>query len=138
MIDSLKLFNYWHLFRKNTLFAFKNAIDFLHVKIYMFFSVFINILIWFLARRIKADAGSDRIALHYTVDFGIDYYGTAGQVFIIPVFGLIIILFNFSVLLLFSRRKDFSLLSHLFLATALLANLVLLAAISSVYLINFR
>ena len=137
-MNSLKLFNIFYIFQKNSANAFSCVFAFFYVKVYLFFLFFVNILIWFFARYIKIATGTEQIALHYTVDFGIDFYGDAGKIFIIPLLGLIIILFNFIIVLILSQNKDFILFSHILLIAALLSNVVLLAAILSVYLINFR
>ena len=136
-MNSLKLFNIFYIFQKNLSNSLSGIFAFFYVKVYSVFLVCINILIWFFARHIM-ETGTEQIALHYTVDFGIDFYGDARQIFIIPILGLIIILFNFIIVIILSQNKDFVLLSHILLIAALLSNIVLLAAISSVYLINFR
>ncbi|MCK5509968.1 hypothetical protein KAI65_00285 [Candidatus Parcubacteria bacterium] len=136
-MNSLKLFNIFYIFQKNLANSLSGIFAFFYVKVYSAFLVCINILIWFFARHIMT-TGTEQIALHYTVDFGIDFYGDARQIFIIPILGLIIILFNFIIVIILSQNKDFILLSHILLIAALLSNIVLLAAISSVYLINFR
>jgi len=136
-MNSLKLFNIFYIFQKNLANSLSGIFAFFYVKVYSVFLVLINILIWIFARHIMA-IGTEQIALHYTVDFGIDFYGDSRQIFIIPILGLIIILFNFIIILILSQNKDFTLLSHILLIAALLSNIVLLAAISSVYLINFR
>ncbi|MCK5320212.1 hypothetical protein KAJ61_02385 [Candidatus Parcubacteria bacterium] len=136
-MNSLKLFNIFYIFQKNLSNSLSGIFAFFYVKVYSVFLVLINILIWIFAQHIMA-TGTEQIALHYTVDFGIDFYGDARQIFIIPILGLIIILFNFIIVIILSQNKDFVLLSHILLIAALLSNIVLLAAISSVYLINFR
>ena len=137
-MNSLKLFNTFYIFKKNATNAFVCVFAFFYVKVYLAFLFFINILIWFFARYIKVATGTEQIALHYTVDFGIDFYGDARQIFIIPFLGLIIILFNFTITLVLSQSRDFALFSHVLLLVALLSNIILLAATLSVYLINFR
>ncbi|MEA1963291.1 MAG: hypothetical protein U9M94_03600 [Patescibacteria group bacterium] len=136
-MNSLKLFNIFYIFQKNLANSLSGIFAFFYVKIYSVFLVCINVLIWLFAWHIMA-IGPEQIALHYTVDFGIDFYGDARQIFIIPILGLIIILFNFIIVTILSQNKDFILISHILLIAALLSNIVLLAAISSVYLINFR
>lgn len=138
MLERINFFNIVYIFRKNVKSAFFNAWSYIFVKIFLGFSVLINILVWLIARFIKVSTGTNQIALHYNVDFGIDFYGNAVKIFIIPVLGLIIILFNFLIIMFLQRNKDIILISYILLIVALLSNIVLLAAISSVYLINFR
>lgn len=97
-------------------------------------------LIWILAVYIFTQIDQPMMALHYSVDFGIDHYGSSKNIFVIPVLGLIFIFFNIILLLVVSlyNKRDIKFLTHLLLVPALIANIMLLAAVSSVYLINFR
>lgn len=138
MLERINFFNITYNFRKNAKSAFFSAWSYTYVKVFLATAVFVNVLIWLIARFIKVTTGTDQIALHYNVDFGIDFYGNAEKIFIIPVLGFIIILFNFLIVMFLQRNKDIIIISYILLITGLLSNIVLLAAISSVYLINFR
>jgi len=138
MFKGINLTDYLYELRKDAKSAFFSVSAFASVKIYLSVSALLNILIWLSARFIKKATGTEQIALHYNVDFGIDYYDDAGKIFIIPVLGLIIVLFNYFVAMLVSQNKDAVMIFHILFASALLVNVVLLAAIVSVYLINFR
>jgi len=109
-----------------------------HVKIYSFVLLVINAIIWAIARFVDSNIDTDQIALHYNVDFGIDYYGDTEKIYIIPVLGLVIIIVNFFLYANVSLRKDRKFISHVLLAAAGIANVILLAAIVSIYLVNFR
>ena len=82
--------------------------------------------------------------LHYNVDFGIDLIGNVRQIYIIPLIGLVIVLFNL-ILLSFAYRKNIAperrdadkFLANLLLGSALFANFILLFSVASIYLINF-
>ena len=111
---------------------------YLHVKIYAIFSVIINIALWFGAHTIVSLAGEDQIALHYNVDAGIDYYGQASGVYVLPLLGLTIFLVNFLLFWAVARSKDRKFISHLLLSNALVANVILSVALYSNYLVNFH
>ena len=81
---------------------------------------------------------SDRIALHYNVDFGIDYYGSVNKLFILPLLGLVIFVVNVVLFSIVRNQKDRKFIGHILCAVAVLANLILLVGIASVYLINIR
>lgn len=138
MFTGINFFNIFYSFRKNAKSSFFSALSYVFVKIFLTSSLLINISVWLAARYIKKTTGTEQIALHYTVDFGIDFYDNAAKIFIIPVLGLIIILFNFLIIMLLQQNKDIILISYILLTVAMLANIVLLAAVFSVYLINFR
>lgn len=118
--------------------SFAGVFSYLYVKIYFFIILAVNIMIWLIARFIKANIGAEQAALHYNVDFGIDYYGSAGKIYIIPLLGLVIVLINFSLFAAVSGHKDRKFISHILFTAALASNLVLFVAIVSVYLVNFR
>lgn len=138
MFEGINIFNIFYSLRKNAKNSFFNALSFVFVKVLLVSSLIVNILVWVIAEFIKKTTGVEQIALHYNVDFGIDFFGNSTQIFIIPVLGLMIILFNFLIVMYLQQNKDIVIISYILLTVALLANIVLLAAISSVYLINFR
>lgn len=111
---------------------------YLHVKVYIALAAAANIFLWGFAAYIISVIGEEQIALHYTVDFGIDYYGPCGKIYILPALGILIILLNLALAINMSRRRDVRIISHLLLVSALAVNLLLLMAMASVYLINIR
>jgi len=117
---------------------FAGIFSYLYVKVYFFIILSVNAALWLIARFIKTSVGTEQMALHYNVDFGIDYYGSAGKIYIIPFLGLVIMLVNFSLFAAVSGHKDRKFISHVLFTSALTANLTLLVAIVSVYLVNFR
>lgn len=142
MINLFKITNSFYIFRKT--FWQKAKDDFLEIISYFFIKVYlgilfgINLLIWILSEYIFQTIGSEQIALHANIDFGIDYYGSAKEIFILPLLGLLVVALNFSLAASFSRHRDRIFLFHLLLASGILINLILLAAIISVYYINFK
>lgn len=108
------------------------------VKIYLGAVLACNLFLWFIAWRIISTVNSDMIALHYNIDFGIDYFGSARKVFIIPLLGFFIFFINIYVAVNLRRKKDWRFLSHVLFSISLICNLVLAASIISIYQINFR
>lgn len=120
--------------RKKTL---SMAYSFNHIKIYGAFLLLMNISLWVSAYNIFQKVSQSLIVLHYNVDFGVSLIGDVKRIFIIPLLGLFIIVFNFFIILFFGSSKHFKFISHLLFAPVLLAHLFLLAALGSIYLVNF-
>lgn len=110
----------------------------LYIKIYLVSIAIVNVTIWLFARFIISRIGAKQMALHYNVDFGIDYYGDVNNVFIIPALGLLIIFVNTFLYTVTFSYRDRIFVSHLLFSSALFANVILLAAVVSVYLVNFK
>lgn len=117
---------------------FVNAISDTYIKIYILILVLLNIGIWVFSYIVKYKINEDQIALHYNVDFGIDYYGDINKIFVIPLLGTIIIFVNFILYTTVSYSKDRKYIAHILCSTALTANIILLTAVTLIYLINFR
>jgi hypothetical protein len=135
-----KLEIFWIDAREDIKKSFTYVWKFLHVKVLFFAIAGLNIVTWLLARFISTEIGLDKIALHYSVDFGIDLYGSASQIYILPTLGTLCAFFNFLLALLISRyvKADMKFISYVLLLGALLVNVILLGATTSIYLINFR
>lgn len=132
----LKLVNYFHLGRQNIGELALNLLSFFYVRMYLIILLGLNLLNWLSALIINKNVSQDLVFLHYNVTLGVNLVGSVKKVYIIPLLGLIIILFNFTLLSFIHRRDKF--IIHLLLSTAILANLFLLAGIVSIYLINLR
>ena len=117
---------------------FFNSLSDLNVKIYLAILLALNVVIWVISIIINSSIDDKQIALHYNVDFGIDYYGDITKIYIIPLLGLIIILINFILYSSVSYSKDRKFISHFLFSTAIAVNIILLTGITLVYLINFR
>jgi len=112
--------------------------SFFYFRIYLIINLGLNSFIWLFVWIINAGASQDLIKLHYNVDFGVDLIGGVGQLFIIPLLGLIIIFINISLVAINSKHKNLKFIVNLLLGGALAVNLFLLIALGSIYLINFR
>jgi hypothetical protein len=120
--------------------AVLSAFSLLSVRVYFIMLALVNTSLWVLAKFVVKTIGEPQIALHYSVDFGINLYGNANNIFIIPLLGFIIIFINFSIIISISRYNQLELrfISHLLLASAVIANIILLAALISIFIVNFR
>ena len=120
--------------------ALKIVLSYWYIRIYLIITVLLNAVIWLLSRFITKALGLPQIALHYNIDFGIDLYGDASKIYIIPALGLIIIVINFAIVVYLSRfnPRETRFINHLLLVSSSLVNIILLAAVISVYIVNFR
>jgi len=139
MINLSKLLNSFYLARRNMSASFSTLFSLLSVKIYLIILAVINFSCWFFARHIDSEIDQAQIALHYSVDFGIDLYGDKNKIYILPLLGAIFIVINFIILSVLARFniKDINFNSHLLFLAALISNIMLFGAIISIYIINF-
>ncbi|MFH1744948.1 MAG: hypothetical protein ABH881_02145 [bacterium] len=134
-----KILNSFYLSRENYKEYVLEVFSYLDIKIYVSLFLIINIVSWILAKSIIHLVDAEQIALHYNVDFGIDYYGNTSNIYIIPLLGLIIFLINF---VLYAgigiRHKARRFFSHVLFSVAIVSNYILLTAILLIYLVNFK
>jgi len=138
MISYQKIINSIKEALRNTRRRQLKAWSFLYVKIYLIILILLNISLWTLASFFYSRINEDIVALHYNVDFGINLIGDSRKLYIIPALGLAIIIINFFLVAFTVEHKDKKFIAHLLLAAALIANYTLIAAIFTIYLINFR
>jgi len=138
MLNFSKFINDFYLFKNKVRFQFSQFFRGWAGKIYLISFFIVNILEWLLSFYINKESEGSRIALHYTVDFGIDYYDFAFKIYILPFLGMMIFIINFSLLLSLFQHKARSFIFHLLLSIIVFANIILLAALISIYLVNFR
>ncbi|MCD4762138.1 hypothetical protein K8R32_04240 [bacterium] len=138
MLQLAKFLNYFYLLRQKITGYLTESWNFLYIRFYLIILLLINLLSWALAVYIDWMLDEKQIALHYSVDFGIDYYDNISRIYTIPALGLLLIIFNLFLVLFLFRHKDKRFLSHVLLSGALLANIILLGGIATIYLINFR
>lgn len=137
MLKTAKILEAIYAVRSNLPSVFKQIFSLWYAKLYGVLLVLINILNWAAVFYIDKKITDEEIALHYNVDFGIDYYGDISNLYIIPLLGMIFILFNIIMLGLLVQQKDKPFLLHLLLGTALVSNLILLMSIVALFLVNF-
>jgi hypothetical protein len=122
---------------------FKGLLGFFYIRIYLAIIVGLNLLVWLSAYIINKNISDDLAILHYNVDFGANLIGNARQIYIIPLLGLIIILFNFFLFFAIYQRgireigNQDKFLANILFAAAGTANLFLFFSLVSIYLINF-
>lgn len=137
MLKFADLFNYFYLIKQAVHDFFAKLFEFTYIRIYLAILMSLNLIIWIFSRYIDLQIDEKMIALHYSVDFGIDYYGNMGKIYVIPFLGLFIIAINSMVFNSVLGYKDRRFLSHLLLSSAIVVNLILLASTTMIYLINF-
>jgi hypothetical protein len=137
MFDLLKFNENFYLSRQKISNGIFYLSSFFFVRLYFIILLGLNIFVWLAVYLINTGVSQELIVLHYNTDFGVDLIGEVRKLYTIPTLSLIVILINGILLFAFSRRKDFKFLAHILLATALAVNLFLLAALGSIYLINF-
>jgi hypothetical protein len=76
----------------------------------------------------------DQIFLHYNILFGVDLIGEWSRVFLVPLFGLFLILFNAAIGWIFFSNNKF--ISQVFNAVALLSQIFIFMDASIVILLN--
>ena len=139
MLNISRIINNFYSWKQNIKVSFSTLFSYLNVKIYLVILLFINLTNWLFTRYITSEIDQPQIALHYSVDFGINLYGDINKIYILPLLGTIFIVINFVILSILARYnvKDIKFNSHLLFLTALIANIMLLGAIISIYIINF-
>lgn len=140
MVNLNKILSYLHLTKQTLHYSLWELLSYLHVKIHLSILILINLLIWFVAIYIVTSVDQPQIALHYSVDFGIDLYGNTNKIYTVPILGLVFIAINTIIALAINRytREGIRFITHLLLISAIISNIMLLASLVSIYLINFR
>ena len=138
MLSIGQITHYFQVIKRQVSNIFNDLFFFLFFRVYLGIFLFLNICLWVSAVYIKRLAAGPRIALHYNVDFGIDYYGSTNMIFILPALGLLIFVLNSALFAIVRNQQDRKFIGQILCSVAVLANLILLIGISSVYLINFR
>lgn len=95
-----------------------------------------NIFVWVFTSGINQQVDASQIILHYNISFGVNLIGNVGQLYFLPIFGLMIIITN--LLLAYLFQKNNKLIAHLLFLGSLVFNSLLILTTFSLYLINFR
>jgi len=132
------IYTRFYNFRTQFFLAWRTVFHFPSARFYLLGGLIFQIIAWIQAKIIYRGLTGGFLILHYNVSLGVDLVGEARQVFAYPLFGLGIILANLIILSLGNRTRDFKIIAHLLLSAALLFNLLISAALFSVYLTNFR
>jgi hypothetical protein len=114
----------------------KFELSFLRNKSFLAISaatILVNLAAWILIF-VFLGKGKFNIILHYNVLFGVEFKGSAEQVFIIPLIGLIIFFLNAIITKLVYKREIF--IAYLLLSTSLICQIFAVIAIVSIIMIN--
>lgn len=96
-------------------------------------SAILNIILWFIVAG-KFGFSADKVALHFNVVYGIDFLGSARQIYQIPLAGLVIGLVNFFLSVkIYAREKLFSYILSL---AGLAVQILLLVAVLVLAILN--
>lgn len=104
------------------------------IRLSFLFAVLANTALWLLLVS-RSTTFADSIPLHYNIYFGIDLIGPWYQFFFVPAVGLAIIVVNF-LFGLFTVNYE-KILGHFLSVTAAAVQIVFLAAIIAILIINF-
>jgi hypothetical protein len=130
-------FNVYYPIKNATKEQLITAFTSLSAKIYLVIILLLNISMWLGARYIARKVGTEQMALHYSVGFGIDYYGDTIRIYTIPLLGFLIALLNFILFTVVSNYRDKNFIGHILFSASVAANIILLASLLSIYIINF-
>jgi hypothetical protein len=138
MLGLSKIYHYFDLAKDKIAYNFSEVFSLVFVRIYLLILLLQNISIWAFIWLFMRRVGGSLTILHFTVDFGIDLVGDASKLLMIPLLGLFVSLFNFLLLFVFLKNKNFKLIAHLLLAAAVMVNVFLSLALGPIYWMNFR
>ncbi|MCK5416004.1 hypothetical protein KAI92_01085 [Candidatus Parcubacteria bacterium] len=138
MMDLNRISNTVNIINRKIREIFETSFHGVYIKVYFLIFFILNSLIWISARYIDSEIDEEQIALHYNVESGIDYYGDIDKIYVLPMLGLLVALINFLLYINFSKHKDRKFILHILMSAVIIINIILLAGIVSIYLINFR
>lgn len=133
-----RFYNLFFDFSQQAFAAFKSLWRNQSARFYLLITLFWQIIAWLQARFIFKNLNGDLLVLHYNVEYGTDLISDPGRIFYYPLGGLLVLLINLILCLLFYRHKDFKLFVNLLLGGIALFSIFLNLALLAIYLINFR
>lgn len=133
-----RFYNLFFDFSQQAFAAFKSLWRNRSARFYLLMTLFWQIIAWFQARFIFKNLNGDLLVLHYNVEYGTDLISDPSRIFYYPLGGLLVLLINLILCLLFYRHKDFKLFVNLLLGGIALFSIFLNLALLAIYLINFR
>jgi hypothetical protein len=112
----------------------------IYMKLFYISAFVLNLFLWIFSYFMFSNITQDRLILHHNVDMGIDLIGGKGEIFSLPMFGLVIIFLNMTLLLVLLKRKfaDYKFVSRYSSAFMVFSQLLLVLAVFSIYSINFK
>ncbi len=108
-----------------------------YFKIFILACFGINFLLWVFTLLVKNSIKGDLVVLHYNINFGVDLVGKPSKLFVIPIFGLIVVFLNSLLSIVFVKFSGFKFVSQILLGVAIAVNIFLILALYFIYIINF-
>jgi hypothetical protein len=133
-----KLSNKWYLFRDQAVSAFRAVFSWRHSWVFLILNILLLSSLFLGSWKIFQDFQENILILHYNVDFGVDWIGEKKSVFLLAQIALAFFLFDFLILLIVAKKKYYRFLSFFVWGAAIISEIFLLAALFSIYLVNFR
>lgn len=112
---------------------FRNLINNRFIYLNFLSGLLLNLIIW-LFLFINITPSLEPIPLHYNIYFGIDYFGPSNRIFFLPLLGLLILLVNFFLSLLFYFKEK--ILSYFLIFSSILVQFLLIVASVFIILLN--
>ncbi len=132
------IINFFAEFRQGLRNIANSLFFFVFFRVYLAIFLLQNILLWASAYYVYHLIDQPRIALHYNIESGVDYYGPSYQLFVLPLLGLAIMLTNTAIFAMVRNQEDRHFVGHMLFIVVLICNLILETALYSIYLINFK
>ena len=137
MMNSAKIYNYLYTAYQKTHELFLDLFSLSYVRVYSSIALFLIVLNWVSSYIINVKSSADSIIfLHYNVDFGANLIGDVKKIYVIPLLGLIIFLFNFILSIRFYKHNKF--IPNILMSSGIIVNITLLISLYLIYLINFK
>lgn len=137
MLNFAKLYNYFYVSYHKIHELLADLFSLAYVKVYSSLALLLVVFNWVSAYVVNIRSSEDSIIfLHYNVDFGANLIGEVGKIYVIPILGLIIFLFNFILSVRFYKHSRF--IPHVLMGSGIVVNVTLLISLYLIYLINFK
>ncbi len=133
-----KLANKWYLFCDQTASAFRAVFGWRHSWVFFLVNLLIVASLFLGSWEIFRNFKEEILVIHYNIDFGVDWIGSKSLVFWLAAIGGGVFLLDFVILLFISKRRDYKFLSFFIWGGLTVCELFLMAAVFSIYLVNFR
>ena len=105
------------------------------IRVFWFVTLLLNLGLWTFTWLMVRQLPQDLAILHYNITFGVDSLGAPGELYWLPLWGLLLFLANAIITLWFYKRDKF--LLNLLLSSSIFINIIIGLALYSIYLINY-
>jgi hypothetical protein len=138
MLGLSRIYHYFDLLKGKTGYSLSEVFGLLFVRVFLIILLLQNLSLWVFVWLFSRQVGDSLAILHFNVDFGIDLVGDAKKLFMIPLLGLFVSVFDFLLLFVFLKNKNFKFIAYLLLSAAIMVNVFLSLALGPIYWMNFR